>query len=50
MMFVNIFIRVALISLKHKKYFQEQKQSDPIIPEQAIHLISVQIQFIGTNV
>ena len=36
-MFVNI-TQVSLIDLKHEKYFQEQKQLDPIIPEQATHL------------
>ena len=30
------------IDLKHEKHFQEQKQLDPIIPEQANHPISVQ--------
>ena len=32
--------QVALIDLKHEKHFQEQKQLNPIIPEQANHLIS----------
>ena len=34
--------QVAPIYLKHEKHFQEQKQVNPIIPEQANHLISVQ--------
>ena len=34
--------QVAPIHLKHEEHFQEQKQLDPIIPEQATHLISVQ--------
>ena len=34
--------QVAPIYLKHEKHFQEQKQLDPIIPEQANRLISVQ--------
>ena len=34
--------QVAPICLKHEKHFQKQKQLDPIIPEQANHLISVQ--------
>ena len=34
--------QVAPIDLKHEKHFQEQKQLDPIIPEQANHLISAQ--------
>ena len=34
--------QVAPIYLKHEKHFQEQKQLDPIIPEQANHPISVQ--------
>ena len=33
--------QVAPFDLKYEKYFQEQKQSDPIIPEQAYHPISV---------
>ena len=34
-MFVNIILRFSLIHLKHEKHFQEQKQLDPIVPEQA---------------
>ena len=34
--------QVAPIYLEHKKHFQYQKQLDPIMPEQANHLISVQ--------
>ena len=34
-------LRVAPWHLKHKKYFQRQKQLDPTIPEQANHPISV---------
>ena len=30
------------IHLKHEKYFQRQKQLDPIIPEQANHPVSIQ--------
>ena len=34
--------QVAPIDLKHEKYFQEQKQLDPMVPERANHLFSVQ--------
>ena len=34
--------QIAPIHLKHEKHFQEQKQLDPIIPEQANHPISIQ--------
>ena len=34
--------QVPPIDLKHEKHFQEQKQLDPIVPEQANHPISVQ--------
>ena len=34
--------QVSPIDLKHEKYFQKQKQLDPIVPEQATHPISVQ--------
>ena len=34
--------QVVLIYLKHEKHFQGQKQSDPIVPEQATQTISVQ--------
>ena len=33
--------QVSPIDLKHEKYFQEQKQLDPIVPERANHPISV---------
>ena len=36
--------QVAPIYLKHEKYFQEQKQLDPIIPEQATHLTQSSVQ------
>ena len=39
-----IILRFPPIDLKHEKYFQEQKRLDPIVPEQAIHPISVQCQ------
>ena len=42
--------QVALIDLKHEKHFQEQKQLDPIIPEQANHLISVPKEIISDSV
>ena len=35
--------QVALIDLKHEKHFHEQKQSNPITPEQATRLISVPV-------
>ena len=34
--------KVSPIDLKHEKYFQEQKQLDPIVPERVNHPISVQ--------
>ena len=34
--------QVAPIDLKHEEHFQEQKQLDPRVPEQANHPISVQ--------
>ena len=34
--------QVAPIYLEHEKHFRESKQFDPIFPEQANHLISVQ--------
>ena len=34
--------QVAPIDLKHEKHFQKQKQLDPITPEQATHLNSIQ--------
>ena len=34
--------QVAPFDLKYEKYFQEQTQLDPIVPEQATHPISVQ--------
>ena len=34
--------QVSPIDLKHEKHFQEQKQLDPTVPEQANHPISVQ--------
>ena len=33
--------QVSPIDLKHEKYFQEQKQLDPIVPERANHPISI---------
>ena len=37
-----VFRQVALFYLKSETRFQKQKQLDPIIPEQAHHLISIQ--------
>ena len=34
--------QVSPIDLKHEKHFQEQKQLDPIVPEQVTHPVSVQ--------
>ena len=36
--------QVAPIYLQHEKHFQEQKQLDPIIPDEANHPISVSVQ------
>ena len=42
--------QVSLIHLKHEKHFQEQKQLDPIVPEQATHPISVSREMISDSV
>ena len=39
MKFVKITHQVAPFDLKYENYFQEQKQLDPIVPEQATHPI-----------
>ena len=40
--FVIITLKFLPIDLKHEKHFQEQKQLDPIVPEQVTHPVSVQ--------
>ena len=40
----EFLVQDVLYLQEHEKHFQEQKQLDPIIPEQANHLIQSSVQ------